>query len=64
MPTVHVCTECGIEDKRYERGRCARCARRRRSGELLRGGTEQIPPALLLVHEAIIATDTPRTALN
>jgi hypothetical protein len=59
-----VCTDCGIEDKLYEHGRCARCALRRRAGELLRGGAEQIPPPLVPVHEAIIATATPRTALN
>jgi hypothetical protein len=37
---------------------------RRRTAELLRGGSELIPPALAPVYEAIIATDTPRSALN
>jgi hypothetical protein len=60
----HVCTDCATEDKLYERGRCPRCALRRRTAELLRGGSELIPPALMPVYEAIIATDTPRSALN
>jgi len=37
----------------------------RRTSELLRpGGGEQIPAALMGVHEAITSTTTPRTALN
>lgn len=64
LPATHVCTDCGIEDKLYERGRCERCALRRRTSELLGGGGEQIPAALIGVHEAIISTATPRTALN
>jgi len=31
---------------------------------LLRGGSDLIPPTLTPVYEAIIATDTPRSALN
>lgn len=64
LSSAHVCTGCGAEDKLYERGSCARCALRRRTSELLRAETEEIPPALAPIHEAIIATDTPRTALN
>jgi hypothetical protein len=37
---------------------------RRRTGELLRAGGGQIPEALIAVHDAIVATSTPRTALN
>jgi len=37
---------------------------RRRTGELLRAGGAQIPAALIAVHDAIVATSTPRTALN
>ncbi|MGH8829380.1 MAG: hypothetical protein ACRDVZ_17595, partial [Jiangellaceae bacterium] len=33
----HVCVECGIEDKLYERGRCNACALRRRTRALLGG---------------------------
>jgi len=64
LPANHVCIDCGVEDKLYERGRCERCALRRRTGALLRTGDGQIPAALLPVHGAIIATRTPRTALN
>lgn len=62
--TAHTCTDCGIEDKLYEKGRCAPCALRRRTRDLLRGGTDQIPPALAPIYEAITSTDAPRTALN
>jgi integrase len=64
LAATHVCTDCGLEDKLYERGRCQRCALRRRTSELLRAGNAQIPAALLAVHDAITATSTPRTALN
>jgi hypothetical protein len=62
--TAHTCTGCGIEDKLYEKGRCAPCALRRRTRDLLRGDGEQVPPALAPVYEAITTTDAPRTALN
>lgn len=64
LPTTHVCIDCGLEDKLYERGRCNTCALRRRTGELLRAGNADIPLALVAVHDAIVATTTPRTALN
>ena len=64
LPATHVCTDCGIEDKLYARGRCEHCALRRRTSELLGAGSEQITSALMGVHEAIISTTTPRTALN
>lgn len=64
LPATHVCIDCGREDKLYERGRCNDCALRRRTGDLLRAGGEQIPDALVAVHDAIVATSTPRTALN
>jgi hypothetical protein len=35
LPAVHTCSDCGIEDKLYERGRCDRCALRRRVTDLL-----------------------------
>ncbi|MDN5859855.1 MAG: hypothetical protein L0H84_14660, partial [Pseudonocardia sp.] len=62
--TGHVCGDCGVEDKLYERGRCAACALRRRTTELLRGGTEHIAPELSGVLEAITAAPVPRSALN
>lgn len=64
LPATHVCVDCGLEDKLYERGRCNACALRRRTGELLRAGAAQIPTQLVAVHDAIVATSTPRTALN
>ena len=60
----HVCGDCGIEDKLYERGRCAPCTLQRRTREILRGGGEDIPAQLTAVYQAIIATPTPRSALN
>ena len=62
--TAHTCTGCGLEDKLYEKGRCAPCALRRRTAELLAGGAKQVPPALAPVYQAITTTDAPRTALN
>ena len=64
LPATHRCLDCGREDKLYERGRCDDCALRHRTGELLRAGGAQIPAALIAVHDAILATSTPRTALN
>ena len=64
LPSSHVCIDCGTEDKLYERGRCATCSLRRRTGELLRAGGERIPPTLTPIHAAIVATSTPRSALN
>jgi hypothetical protein len=64
QPITHACTDCGVEDKLYERGRCNSCALRRRTGQLLRAGGEQIPAALVPVYEAITATTSPRSALN
>lgn len=64
QPASHVCTECGIEDKLYERGRCEYCALRRRTRALVSGGGEQIPAALEPVYAAITATASPRSALN
>jgi hypothetical protein len=64
LPRTHICTDCGREDKLYARGRCNGCALSRRTGDLLRAGAEVVPAPLVAVHDAIIATSTPRTALN
>lgn len=64
LPASHVCTDCGLEDKLYQRGRCERCTLVRRTGEPLHADDEQIPSALVPIHDAITATSTPRTALN
>jgi hypothetical protein len=58
------CSACGIEDKLYERGRCDRCTLARRADELLAGPDGTVPAALAGVHAAIVASATPRKALN
>lgn len=63
-PPTHVCGDCGIEDKLYERGRCDRCALRRRVVELLRGQGPNVPAALTPVADAIASAPVPRSALN
>jgi hypothetical protein len=64
VPVTHACGDCGIEDKLYEKGRCARCGLRRRAADLLSGTTGQVPAELTAVFEAISAARTPRSALN
>ena len=58
------CTDCGVEDKLFERGRCERCSLRRRAAALFAGPAGDIPAALLPVFEAICAARTPKSALN
>jgi hypothetical protein len=64
IPVTHACTDCGREDKLYEKGRCARCSLRRRTTELLSAGTGTIAPPLAGVSGAITAARQPRSALN
>ncbi len=64
VPPLARCTECGIEDKLYQRGRCDRCTLARRAHELLAGPDDTIPAALAGVHAAIVASAAPRKALN
>lgn len=64
MPVTHACGDCGLEDKLYEKDRCARCSLRRRAAESLSGPTGQVPTELTAVFEAICAARTPRSALN
>jgi len=61
---AHVCSVCGREDKLYERGRCDRCALARRTAELMAGPNGTVPVALVGVHDSIVASETPRKALN
>ncbi|MGH4012094.1 MAG: hypothetical protein ACRDTH_28710 [Pseudonocardiaceae bacterium] len=63
-PGTHACGVCGLEDKLYEKGRCARCSLARRTAELLSCGTGNVPTELTAVFEAICAARTPRSALN
>jgi integrase len=64
QPVTCACTDCGVEDKLYERGRCERCSLRRRATALLTGPGGDIPAALIPVFEAICAARTPKSALN
>ena len=59
-----VCTGCGAEDKLYTRGYCARCTLARRTDELLSDPSGIVPNTLAAVRDAVVATRTPRTALN
>lgn len=64
IAVTHACGDCGLEDKLYEKGRCARCSLGRRAAELLSGPTGTVPAELATVFEAIRAARTPRSALN
>jgi hypothetical protein len=64
QPVICACTDCGVEDKLYERGRCERCSLRRRATALLAGPGGDIPAGLNPVLEAICAARTPKSALN
>lgn len=64
VPGRHVCDDCGIEDRLFERGRCARCSLRRRTAELLAGGEPTVPAALTPICDAIAAARQPYSALN
>jgi len=64
QPVTCACTDCGVEDKLFERGRCERCSLRRRAAVLLAGPGGSIPATLLPVFEAICAARTPKSALN
>jgi integrase len=64
QPVTCACTDCGLEDKLYERGRCERCSLRRRTKMLLAGPGGDIPAALLPVFGAICAARVPKSALN
>jgi hypothetical protein len=62
LPRTHLCALCGVEDKLFEKGRCARCSLRGRARDLL-AGAEAIP-GLAVVAEAIAAARNPYSALN
>jgi len=61
---AHICSVCGREDKCYERGRCDYCSLARRAGEVMAGPDGNVPVALVPVYDAIVASATPRKALN
>src|SRR5215813_13451032 len=64
IPVFSACTECGTEDKLYEKGRCARRSLRRRVRDLLSAGTGIVPAQLSGVFDAVTAARQPRSALN
>jgi hypothetical protein len=64
IPVTCACGDCGIEDKLYEKGRCARCSLRRRATQLLSAGTGIVAPELTGVLSAVTAARQPRSALN
>ena len=64
LPAMSVCGDCGIEDKLYEKHRCALCSLRCRAALLLSGGTGQVPAAMTAVLEAICSARNPCSALN
>ena len=37
LPRTHLCALCGVEDKLFEKGRCARCSLRSRASALQAG---------------------------
>ena len=63
-PAGHVCSGCGVEDKLFARGYCARCTLAHRTDELLSDRNGAVPIELAAVRDAIVATDNPLTALN
>jgi hypothetical protein len=58
------CRGCGVEDRLYERGLCARCALADRARALLADAAGAIPPALSEVLASISAARQPYSALN
>jgi len=60
---THACALCGVEDKLFEQGRCARCSLRQRAAALT-GGTSGASTELSAIAEAIAAARNPYTALN
>ena len=64
LAAIAVCTQCGREDRLFERGRCAYCALARRATEVCTGPDGDVAVALVAVRDAIAASDPPFTALN
>lgn len=64
VPDGHVCGNCGVEDRLFERDRCVRCALARRAAQLLRGDQPTVAAAFAPVRDAITATRQPYSAHN
>jgi hypothetical protein len=64
LPLTHLCALCGVEDKMFGKGRCARCSLGGRASDLLAGAGTQAAAGLTVVIEAIAAARNPYSALN
>ena len=64
LPLTHLCALCGVEDKLFAKGRCARCSLRGRAWDLLAGAEGEAFAGLTVVIEAIAAARNPYSALN
>lgn len=64
QPATHVCSDCGIEDLLYERGRCPRCTLRGRLTELLGDESARAHSGLAPLFDALAAADDPRAAID
>lgn len=60
----YACSRCGHEGQLHARRLCTRCTLSDRLTSLLDDGTGRIRPALLPLHELLVAMDNPRTGLN
>ncbi len=64
LAAAPACSQCGREDRLFERGRCAYCALARRVTVLLTGPDGDVPAPLVAVRDAIAGSDPPFAALN
>lgn len=58
------CQACGVVERRYAQGRCARCVLDHRLRALLGDADGVVPAELELVHRTLAATDPPRAGLK
>ncbi len=58
------CRCCGVEDRLYATGRCARCVLRGRLDALLLGRASQVTDQMLAVHKLLGAVSRPRSMLG
>jgi hypothetical protein len=59
-----VCSECGIEDYLYDRGRCPACALRHRLDRILGDAAERASNGLAPVHEILTRVTSPRDVIR
>jgi hypothetical protein len=58
------CQACGVVERLYAQGRCARCVLDQRLRALLGDAAGLVRPELQLVHRTLAATDPPRAGLK